>query len=46
MSTEPQQLSSLENAMEIFDEGCENGDISPEYAQDEILALLDRSLEE
>ena len=45
MSSSPQQLSSLEDAMQVFEEGCENGEISPEYAQEEILNLYDRSLE-
>ena len=46
MSSQPQQVSALEDAMEIFEEGVENEEISPEYAQEEILALLDRSLVE
>ena len=46
MSQEPQQVSALEDAMEIFEEAVENGEISLEYAQEEILALLDRSLVE
>ena len=45
MSSQPQQLSSLEDAMQIFEEGYENGEINPEYAQEEILNLYDRSLE-
>jgi len=45
MSSSPQQLSSLEDAMQVFEEGVENKEISYEFAQEEILNLYDRSLE-
>ena len=45
MSSSPQQLSSLEDAMQIFEEGVENKEISYDFAQEEILNLYDRSLE-
>ncbi len=45
MSSSPQQILSLEDAMQVFEEGVENGEISQEYAQEEILNLYDRGLE-
>ena len=53
MSLESQVLDSIEGivenyeqAIETFDEGVEQGEISYEYALSEMLDLLDRSLEE
>ena len=45
MSSSPQQLSSLEDAMQVFEEGAENREIDYNFAQEEILNLYDRSLE-